>query len=106
MGLKALFEEWQARRDGRKGVQPTVASAARDITGPTGFAYSAAWAEVEKSGTAYLASFDRKIPPSLFVSERDRHRAGQPIPIVERCIEDWGTNAADAEGSHLPQVTD
>lgn len=106
MSLRALLEEWQARRDGRRGITSTAASAARDITGPTGFAYSAAWDEVEKSGTAYLASFDRKIPPSLFVSERDRHRAGQPMPIVERCIEDWGTDAADAETSHRPEATD
>lgn len=44
---------------------------------------------MESNKSAYLKSFDRRLPPSLHVSERDRVRAGDPIPTAERCIEDW-----------------
>lgn len=90
--VRELLQEWSARRAGRRRLGPTAASAARDITGPTGLAYSSAWNEVERSGKTYLESFAPKIPPSLFVSERDRRLASQPMPVVERCLEDWGTD--------------
>lgn len=60
----------------------------RDVTGPTGWVFSGAWDKLDQHGDAYARSFDRRIPPSLFVSERDRTRFGQPMPIVERCLED------------------
>ncbi len=92
MSIQDFFQEWGSRRRGRRHVPPMAGSATRDIIGPTGFAFSAAWEELEKGGDAYLDSFDRRLPPSIFVSERDRLRAGQPMPVVERCIEDWGSN--------------
>lgn len=61
----------------------------RDITGPLGWAWSGAWDQLDQHGEAYKQSFDRRLPPSLFVSERDRLRANQPMPLSERCIEDY-----------------
>ena len=61
----------------------------RDITGPLGTAFSNAWDQLDEHGDAYMKSFGDQIPPSLFVSERDRVRMNQPMPVVERCIEDW-----------------
>ena len=89
-GMRELRAEWRARRDGRRHVHNPISHATRDITGPTGWVWSNAWDEVDKSGDAYVQSFDRRLPPSTFVSERDRKRANQPMPVAERCIEDWG----------------
>ena len=90
-----LRQELRARREGRRYVDNTITRPTRDITGPLGWAFSSTYEEVAKSGGAYNASFDRRIPPSLFVSERDRSRAGMPIPVVERCLEDFGTDVTD-----------
>jgi hypothetical protein len=64
----------------------------RDIVGPTGWVFSDAWQQLEDHGEAYRNSFDRRLPPSLFISDRDRLRANQPMPLSERCIEDWSKN--------------
>lgn len=65
-------------------------AAARGIVGATGNSFSNAWDLLEKDGGAYLRSMnpDRAIPPSLFISERDRVRLGETVPLAERCIED------------------
>ena len=36
--------------------------------------------------SAYVESFDRKVPPSIFVSERERSRHNIPIPLSERMV--------------------
>ncbi len=66
--------------------------AARGTMGAIGMNRSNAWDYLEKDNGAYLRSLekDAMIPPSLFVSERDRTRFGTPMPLVERCIEDHG----------------
>ncbi len=66
-----------------------IARTARDVTGPTGWVFSNAWDKLDEHGDAYVKSFDRRIPPSLFVSERDRTRFQRPMPISERCLEDY-----------------
>lgn len=89
MRLRSLIEELRARRDGRKGMERHVLStAARDLVGWTGWGTSAFWDQVDKGKEAYVRSLDPKIPPSLFISERDRTRQNIPIPLVERLIED------------------
>jgi len=65
-----------------------IARATRDVTGPTGNVFSNAWDQLDQHGDAYMKSFDPRVPPSIFVSERDRTRHNQPMPIVERCLED------------------
>lgn len=92
--LRDIRDEWRARRDGRRHVHNSIHQAARDITGPTGWVWSNAWDEVDRSGDAYVASFDRRLPPSTFVSERDRRRANLVMPLAERCIEDWDKDHA------------
>lgn len=65
---------------------------ARAIVGPTGNSFSRGWEMLEKDDGAYLRSLrpEHHLPPSLFVSERDRIRHGLPVPMVERCLEDHG----------------
>jgi hypothetical protein len=94
--LRAFLTEWKARRAGRKFVSHDIRRSARDIVGPTGDVFSNAWEHLEQQGGTYLESFDRRIPPSLHVSERDRTRWNIPIPLVERCIEDWEPSEAAA----------
>lgn len=91
-----LIREIAARRRGRKYAHNTIARAARDIVGPTGFTWSENWEQLDRHGKAYVESFDRRLPPSTFVSERDRKRANLPMPLAERCIEDWGGEAPDS----------
>jgi hypothetical protein len=88
VGLRALLTEWSARRAGRRGVERDLARSAREVVGPTGWMWSSGWEAMEKGSSAYVKSFDRRLPPSLFVSERDRTRSNIPIPLVERCLED------------------
>ncbi len=81
--------EWKARRAGAKYLENDIGRSARHIIGPTGAMYSNGWRYLERDGSKYLESFDRRIPPSLHISQRDRTRFNMPIPLVERCIEDW-----------------
>lgn len=78
-----------ARRAGRKHYANDIARSARDVIGPTGWMWSNGWEAMEKGSKAYVRSFDPKVPRSIFVSERERTRGNIPIPLVERCIEDW-----------------
>lgn len=89
MGWQALATEWWARRAGRRHVESDLARSARDIVGPLGMMLSKGWDAMATGSSAYVESLDRRLPPSLFVSERDRRRRNLPIPLVERCIEDW-----------------
>lgn len=86
--VRDLWQELRARRAGRQGMSTGIARATRDVTGPTGWVWSNAWQQLDDHGDAYMRSFDRRIPPSIFVSERDRTRHGQPMPLAERCLED------------------
>lgn len=86
-----LGREWLARRRGSESRPLGIFTATRDIIGPTGWQWTSAWDRLEQDGGAYLRSFDPRLPPSLHVSQRDRTRANQPIPLPERCIEDWNS---------------
>ncbi len=59
----------------------------RDIIGPLGWVNSAAYQELADGMDKYNKSFDNHLPPSLHVSERDRIRHNQAIPLRERIIE-------------------
>lgn len=104
--LKAFIVEWKARRAGAKFVTGDIRRSARDIIGPTGYNWSNAWDLLENDET-YLDSFDRRIPPSLHISERDRSRQNIPVPLVERCIEDYKPAARelDVEEDESPAPT-
>lgn len=60
----------------------------------TGASLSGAYELLEKDDGAYIRSMQKEppLPPSLFVSERDRVRHGNAIPLAERCIEDIGAD--------------
>lgn len=82
-------EEWRARKAGSKHAPKDFSKSAIELSGRLGHGTSRLWNHVEKSGAAYRDSFDRRLPPSLHISERDRIRAGDPIPRQERRPEDW-----------------
>ena len=87
-----ILAELLARRLGRRFVPADRARAMRDLTGSTGLGTSRAWDEASRGADAYIDSFDRRLPPSLHISHRDQVRLNQPMPLVERCIEDWEEN--------------
>jgi len=87
MGWKALRSEWLARRSGRRQIESDLARSARDVVGPTGWMWSKGWDAMAENASAYVGSFDRKVPPSIFVSQRDRLRYNIPIPLAERMLE-------------------
>jgi hypothetical protein len=89
MRIRAFFQELWARRSGRAGLERNVLStAARDLAGWTGWGTSAYWDRIDEGKDAYVKSLDPKIPPSIFVSQRDRTRQNIPVPLVERVLED------------------
>jgi len=90
--IKAFLAEISARRTGAKFAPKGIGRAARHIVGPTGYAYSSHWEALSKHSDIYNRSFDRRIPPSLHISQRDGRRAGWVMPISERCIEDWDSD--------------
>ena len=81
--------EWMARREGASHLSREIYTAARHIVGPTGYQWSGAWRRLEEDGPAYMRSFDPRIPPSVFLSPSDLTRSVHPVPVAERCIEDW-----------------
>ena len=89
MGWRSFKSEWKARREGRKHYANNIAKSARDVIGPTGWMWSNGWDAMEKGSKAYLKSFDPKVPRSIFLADREANRDSIPIPLVERCIEDW-----------------
>ncbi len=100
--LRDFLAEWRARRAGRRFVSNDIRRSARGIVGPTGNMFSNGWDLLDKDGDVYLESFDRRVPPSIFVSERDRKRWNLPIPLAERCLEDL--NAPQEEPSGAPEA--
>lgn len=106
---RELYLEWKARRAGRRGIDSSIHRATRDVTGPTGWAFSATWEKLDQHGDAYMKSFDPRVPPSIFVSERDRLRHNHPMPLVERCIEDHvpqGNRTTSSEPAEPPMPTE
>ncbi len=87
--LKDFIAEWRARRAGARYTPRDIQRSAREIIGPTGDMLSSGWDAMAAGSDAYLESLDRRIPPSIFVSERDRKRMNRPIPLVERALEHY-----------------
>lgn len=89
MGIRSLVAEMRARRQGRAGLERSeLSTAARDIVGRIGWMTSRGWEEMARGKDAYVKSLDPRIPPSTFVSQRDRTRHNIPIPLPERVLED------------------
>ena len=104
MGLRSVLVEWRARRAGRKGMPHDVALArvVREVSGLPGSITPQGWEIVAEDPEGFVESFDEKLPPSLFVSERDRTRHGMPIPLVERAIEDHRKADVDLDELEKP----
>ncbi len=87
--LSDLRSELRARRVGRKALPADRSQAIREITGATGAIYSNGFDTAAKGADAFTRSFEPRIPPSIHISHRDSIRHGTPIPVSERCLEDW-----------------
>jgi hypothetical protein len=59
--------------------------------------WSKGWDAMAENTSAYVKSFDKKVPPSIFVSERERTRHGIPIPLSERMVSEHGKKKTDEE---------
>lgn len=59
--------------------------------------FSRGWDAMADGSSAYVKSFDPKVPPSIFISQRDMTRSNIPVPLVERCIEDWAIKPEEEE---------
>ncbi|NOX28978.1 MAG: hypothetical protein GXP35_02840 [Actinobacteria bacterium] len=76
------------------GIDSGLGRTLRDVTGPFGPAnfrgkrINNTLETIVDSNSAYRQSFNRQLPPSTFVSERDRLRFGQAVPVSERLIGD------------------
>ena len=71
------------------------ARSTRDIVGPTGLMFSNGWDAAANGSSAYIRSFDPRVPPSLFVAENEPSRQKHAVPLAERCIEDWSSDAPE-----------
>ena len=89
---RAVRETWieiKARRAGRAGIVKPKVNSARQIAGITGALMSNGFDRIAESSEAYEKSFEPHIPPSVHVSYNDMRRQNVPIPLAERCIENW-----------------
>lgn len=82
--------------------------AARGIVGATGSSFTGAYDLLDKEGDAYLRSLEREptLPPSLFVSERDRVRHHQAVPLAERRLEDDRDEVAETQDWDIERLWD
>ena len=97
-----IAAEHKGRRQGRRGLpQRPKHQAPREVIGPTGNMYSRGWEALAAGSKAFEKSFDRQIPPSLHISEQERHRFHLAIPVAERCLED---QAGRTEGQEEQRV--
>lgn len=95
MGFKSFKAEWFARRAGRRGLESDLPRSARDVVGPTGWMWSKGWDAMAENTSAYVKSFDPKVPPSIFISERERTRHNIPIPLSERMVAEHAKKPED-----------
>ncbi len=89
---RAVRETWieiKARRAGRAGIVRPKVNSPRQIAGITGALMSNGFDRIAESSKAYEKSFDPHIPPSVHISYNDMQRQNVPVPLSERCIEDW-----------------
>lgn len=88
-GARETWIELKARRAGRRGIVRPKVNSARQIAGITGALMSNGFDRIAESSKAYEKSFDPHIPPSVHISYNDMRRQNVPVPLAERCIEDW-----------------
>ena len=89
---RAFRETWieiKARRAGRAGVPRPKINSPRQIAGITGALFSNGFDRIMEGQKAYEKSFEPHIPPSVHISYNDMRRQNVPVPLAERCIEDW-----------------
>ena len=87
--IRESRSEITARRAGRRGIVAPKVNTSRHIAGITGNLMSNGFERIAESSKAYEKSFDPHIPPSAHISYNDMQRQNVPVPLSERCIEEW-----------------
>ena len=98
--------EIRARRAGRRGIATPKVNSARHIAGITGNLMSAGFDRIAEGSKAYEKSFDPHIPPSVHISYNDSLRQNMPVPLSERCVEDWAAPARPEVDAELRAMLD
>jgi len=74
----------------RPPAESDVFTAARHITGAVGAGTSPAYDALAEGGERLNRSLrENPLPPSTHISHRDATRHNIPVPLSERCIEDY-----------------
>ena len=92
--------DWLDRRATRRVHKGATSLTARDIAGATGWVRSNAWDKIAEGSEAYAKSFSPRVPPSLHISHRDATRHNIPIPVPERCLEDYDNTTTPVAAEH------
>lgn len=67
-----------------------IFTAARHVTGAIGAGTSPAYEALAEGGESLNRSLrENPLPPSTHISHRDSTRHNIPVPLSERCIEDY-----------------
>ena len=106
---RAVRETWieiKARRAGRRGIVRPKVNSPRHIAGITGSLMSAGFDRIAEGSEAYEKSFDPHIPPSVHISYNDMRRQNVPVPLAERCIEDWRAEPRPEIDDELQAILD
>lgn len=98
--------ELKARRAGRRGIRTPKVNSARHIAGITGNLMSAGFDRIAEGSKAYEKSFEPHIPPSVHISYNDSLRQNVPIPLKERCIENWDASPRPEIDAELAAMLD
>lgn len=70
--------------------EPDIFTAARHVTGAIGAGTSPAYDALARGGESLNRSLRKNpLPPSTHISHRDSTRHNIPVPLSERCIEDY-----------------
>ncbi|MCQ3808051.1 MAG: hypothetical protein OXB92_02990 [Acidimicrobiaceae bacterium] len=78
----------------RRRSEPDIFTAARHVTGAIGAGTSPAYDALAEGGERLNRSLrDDPLPPSTHISHRDSTRHNIPVPLSERCIEDYHKSA-------------
>ena len=77
-----------------------VFTAARHVTGAIGAGTSPAYDALASGGESLNRSLQKNpLPPSTHISHRDSTRHNIPVPLSERCIEDYHKSVNPPEAS-------
>lgn len=104
--VRECYLEVKARRAGRRGIPQPKVNSPRQIAGITGALMSNGFDRIAEGSKAYEKSFDPHIPPSVHISYNDMRRQNVPVPLAERCIDEWNAPPRPEIDAELAAIID